>query len=43
MFWFGFWVGVIGVLLIEAIAMTVFFIIAYNGAPMAEDEEQEKE
>lgn len=39
MFWFGFWMGVLGVLLIEAIAMTVFFIVAYKGAPMAEDGE----
>lgn len=39
MFWFGFWLGVIGVLLIESIAMTVFFIVAYKDCPMAEDDE----
>lgn len=39
MFWFGFWIGALAVLLIEVIAMTVFFIVAYKGAPMAEDGE----
>ena len=39
MFWFGFWIGALAVLLIEAISMTVFFIVAYKGCPMAEDEE----
>lgn len=39
MFWFGFWIGAIGVLLIEAIFMTVVLILAYKGAPMAKDDE----
>lgn len=39
MFWFGFWLGALGVLLIEAIFMTVVLILAYKGAPMAEDDE----
>lgn len=39
MFWFGFWIGALAVLLIETILTTVFFIVAYKGCPMAEDEE----
>ena len=39
MFWFGFWIGALAVLLIETILTTVFFIVAYKGCPMAEDDE----
>lgn len=39
MFWFGFWCGVISVLLVLAIIMTVFMILSCKGAPMAEDDE----
>lgn len=39
MFWFGFWCGVISVLLVLAIIMTVFMILSYKGAHMAENDE----
>jgi hypothetical protein len=39
MFWFGFWCGIISILMIMTIITTISLIIAYKGAPLAEDEE----
>lgn len=39
MFWTGFICGVMAVLVIMAIIITVTLIVAYKGAPMAEDDE----
>lgn len=38
MFWNGFWVGIITILVVEAIIITITLALAYKGAPMAEDE-----
>jgi len=39
MFWLGFLSGVFAVLVVIAIIVTITMIIAYKGAPLAEEEE----
>lgn len=39
MFWLGFISGVFAVLVVLAIIVTITMIIAYKGAPLAEEDE----
>lgn len=39
MFWTGFWCGILTILVIETIVIAITFILAYKGAPLAEDDE----